>query len=95
MEGKGKQVLSTSERNPKLRARAIEVHGLTCMACNFNFKETYGDWGAGFIHVHHTKPLSNDQGEREIDPVKDRIVLCPNCHSMVRRRNMRLYVLKN
>ncbi|WP_447767583.1 HNH endonuclease [Sphingobacterium faecium] len=87
IEGKSKQILSTKyERNPKLRARAIEVHGLTCMACSFNFKDTYGDWGAGFIHVHHTKPLSNGQGEREVDPVKDMIVLCPNCHSMVHRR---------
>lgn len=86
-EGSGKKVLSTKyERDPKLREKAIEIHGFTCMACNFNFKDTYGDWGAGFIHVHHNKPLSDGQGVRLVNPATDMIVLCPNCHSMVHRK---------
>lgn len=87
MEGKDKQVLSTKyERHKKLRDRAMKLHYLTCTAYIFNFKETYGDWGAGFIHVQDTKPLSDGQREREVEPIKDMIVLCPNCHSMVHKR---------
>lgn len=76
---------TTYERDPKLRDNAIEIHGLNCMACGFNFKNAYGDWGAGFIHVHHTKPVAIS-GPREVNPVTDMVVLCPNCHSMVHRR---------
>ncbi len=56
------------------------------MGCGFNFEKAYGEWGAGFIHVHHTKPLSNGEGERVVNPLTDMIVLCPNCHSMIHRR---------
>lgn len=86
-EGKLKLVYSTKyERDIKLREKAIEIHGLNCMGCGFNFEKAYGEWGAGFIHVHHTKPLSNGEGEREVNPRTDMIVLCPNCHSMIHRR---------
>ncbi|WP_343556840.1 HNH endonuclease [Sphingobacterium sp.] len=86
-EGNLKQTYSTRyERDPKLRERAIEIHGLTCMGCGFNFEKVYGEWGAGFIHVHHTKPLSDGEGERIVNAETDMIVLCPNCHYMIHRR---------
>ncbi|TDS12346.1 HNH endonuclease [Sphingobacterium paludis] len=86
-EGNSKQVFVTKyERDIVLRKRAIEIHGTTCMACEFDFKKTYGDWGTGFIHVHHIKPLSDGKGERTVNAETDMIVLCPNCHSMVHRR---------
>ncbi len=72
------------ERDPRLRRAAIEIHGTRCMACDFCFAETYGTHGAGFIHVHHVKPLA-DVGESTVDPQTDLIVLCPNCHAMVHR----------
>ncbi len=84
-EGRKKSVMTTVyERDPNLRSRAIEIHGLTCMACGVNFRELYGEWGEGFIHVHHTKPVAD--GVREVSPKEDMIVLCPNCHSMVHRK---------
>lgn len=86
-EGNRKQSYSTRyERDPKLREKAIEIHGLACMGCGFNFEKVYGEWGAGFIHVHHTKPLSYGVGERIVNAETDMIVLCPNCHSMIHRR---------
>lgn len=85
-EGAKKQVYTTQyERNPRLREQAIRLHGLTCMACGFNFLQSYGDLGRGFIHVHHIKPLSSSE-ERFVNPKTDLIVLCPNCHSMIHRR---------
>lgn len=89
-EGKSKLVYSTKyERDITLREKAIEYHGLTCMGCGFNFEKVYGEWGAGFIHVHHTKPLSDGDGERIVNPRTDMVVLCPNCHSMIHRRKNR------
>lgn len=84
-EGSKKLVYTTKyERDPKLREQAIKIHGLSCMACGFNFLKTYGERGRGFIHVHHVKPLSTT-GECIINPNIDLVVLCPNCHSMVHR----------
>ena len=56
------------------------------MACGFNFESVYGEHGAGFIHVHHVKPIAESGGQIEVDPEEDLIVLCPNCHAMVHRR---------
>ena len=85
-EGNKKQrYTSYYERNPFYRNKAIEIHGLSCMACKFNFEETYGAFGGGFIHVHHNTPIS-ETGPTYINPQTDLSVLCPNCHAMVHRR---------
>ena len=83
----GKMIESQSiryERDSHLRSQAIKIHGLSCMACGFNFFETYGELGKGFIHVHHINPLSSSK-EHFVNPEIDLTVLCPNCHSMVHR----------
>ncbi len=70
-----------AERDPRLRADAIKIHGTSCKACGDSFGERYGDWGEVFIEVHHLVPLS--EGERHTDPEKDLVPLCSNCHRMV------------
>lgn len=85
-EGKKKVRFSSYyERNPILRQRALEIHGLECSVCHFNFEEVYGELGKGYIHVHHNKPIS-ESDETVIDPHNDLSVLCPNCHAMIHRR---------
>jgi 5-methylcytosine-specific restriction protein A len=42
--------------------------------------------GAGFIQVHHTVPLSSIGTEYVIDPIRDLIPVCPNCHAMLHRK---------
>jgi hypothetical protein len=74
------------ERNPENRKRAIEIHGLSCAACGFNFEEVYGDWGKDFIEVHHVKPLSTIGEKVAIDPKNDLVPVCSNCHRMIHRR---------
>jgi 5-methylcytosine-specific restriction endonuclease McrA len=83
-EGKT-QVLEITkyERDARLRRRAIEFHGVTCSVCLFNFGDTYGELGRGFIHIHHRVPVS--EGERTPDIETDLVALCANCHSMVHR----------
>lgn len=86
IEGAKKQRFSSYyERDPKLRQQALLIHGYSCMICKFNFEETYGEIGKGFIHVHHVKPLASS-GKTKVDPQKDLIVVCPNCHSIIHRR---------
>ena len=79
------QVSKRYERDPKLRLSALKYHGMSCAACGFNFKKAYGEFGDGFIHVHHLSPLGSVGSEHQVDPVKDLIPLCPNCHAMIHR----------
>ncbi|OHY76653.1 HNH endonuclease [Priestia aryabhattai] len=74
------------ERDPINRKRAIEFHGLSCKVCGFNFEEVYGERGKDFIEVHHVKPLSTLEKEMFIDPERDLVTVCANCHRMIHRR---------
>lgn len=83
-EGKVIQVfVNKYERNQRARIACIKAFGNKCYACGFDFEETYGDIAKGYIHIHHIKPLSDIKGEYQVDPLKDLIPLCPNCHSVV------------
>lgn len=74
------------ERNMKARQKCIEKHGIECSICGLNFEKYYGKVGAGFIHVHHIKPLSEINEEYKVNPEKDLIPVCPNCHAMLHRQ---------
>ena len=73
------------ERNPRLRTAAISHHGTKCMVCGFDFGEVYGEHGAGYIEVHHLRPVSNLKKETRINPKADMAVVCSNCHRMLHR----------
>ena len=50
------------ERSKKLRDYAIQYftvdNRISCNCCSFNFSDFYGaELGAGFIEIHHTKPI--------------------------------------
>lgn len=87
VEGKEmEQLILRRERNIKARDRAIELHGVSCSVCGVNFEDIYGELGKNFIEIHHIKPISNQKGEYEINPEKDLIPVCSNCHSMLHRQ---------
>lgn len=88
IEGAKKQVVVNAyERNSKARQKCIECHGTKCFICNFDFEKIYGEIGKDFIHVHHIKPLSEIKENYIIEPTKDLIPVCPNCHAMLHRKN--------
>jgi predicted HNH restriction endonuclease len=92
-EGKVVQVfVNRFERNQKARVECIRHHGDSCFVCGFNFGLSYGDTAKGFIHVHHKTQLSNIGKEYEIDPIKDLVPLCANCHSVIHLTNPMLTV---
>ncbi len=77
------------ERDPRLRRRKIEAalrsgRDLACEACGFDFGQTYGERGRGYIECHHVIPL-HAIGERTTR-LDDLALLCANCHRMVHAR---------
>jgi 5-methylcytosine-specific restriction protein A len=80
---KGRYLTNSYERNPKARARCLERYGYKCIICGFDFERIYGEIGKGIIHVHHIKKISEISGEHEIDPEKELVPVCPNCHTVI------------
>jgi 5-methylcytosine-specific restriction enzyme A len=73
------------ERDQVARAACIEHFGCTCQICGFSFADTYGEFGDGYIHVHHIVPLADIRQQYRVNPVADLIPLCANCHAMIHR----------
>lgn len=87
-EGARHQVtLNKYERNPLARRICIDHYGYKCQICDFDFHITYGEFGKDFIHVHHIVPLAEIEETYEINPIKDLIPICPNCHAIIHRKS--------
>lgn len=87
-EGKKSQALTNRyERNPANRELCLQYHGYKCQVCEFEFENMYGEIGLQYIHVHHIEKVSSHGGEYLLDPVKDLIPVCPNCHAMLHRED--------
>ena len=77
------------ERDRDARNQCIEYYkGLDngvvrCQACRMSFEEVYGEKAKDYIEVHHIVPISERGGDYMVNPIKDLIPLCPNCHAMV------------
>ncbi|WP_080724569.1 HNH endonuclease [Vibrio nigripulchritudo] len=84
--------VNSYERNSAARQRCLDENGYKCKACNFDFEEIYGDRGKHYIHVHHIIPLKEIRKEYQVDPIKDLVPLCANCHAMVHRSDPALSV---
>ena len=74
------------ERNAKARQLCIEHYGTDCFICKQNMAAIYGDTASGLVHVHHVKPLAEISEEYQVDPVKDLVPICPNCHAVIHRK---------
>ncbi|HEY4258126.1 MAG TPA: HNH endonuclease [Candidatus Udaeobacter sp.] len=78
--------INAYERDPAARKACIAHFGSACRACGFDFAARFGELGAGYIHVHHTRPLSEARRGYAVDPIKDLVPVCPNCHAMLHQR---------
>ena len=74
------------ERDRRNRAAAIAIWGCKCRACGLDFGERYGDDAKGFIEVHHTTPVSVVKPGTVVNPARDLVPLCANCHAVAHRR---------
>ncbi|KJR45060.1 Hnh endonuclease [Desulfosporosinus sp. I2] len=95
-EGAKKQItVNAYERNPEARRECIKEYGYKCSVCGFDFAESYGDIGIGFIEVHHLKPLNEINKKYEVNPLTDLRPICPNCHSMLHRSHLSIEKLRD
>ena len=68
-----------------VRHAFIHAHGhLFCQVCGFDFEQTYGPAGAGYIEFHHTVPVEQ-LGESYKPKAAEYAVVCANCHRMLER----------
>jgi 5-methylcytosine-specific restriction protein A len=86
LEGRAIQTIATRyERNRLNREACIQLKGTRCTVCGFDFSETYGALGIGYIEVHHLTPVSSIGADYRIDVASDLAPLCSNCHAMAHR----------
>jgi predicted HNH restriction endonuclease len=74
------------ERSTTARNKCLEYHGYNCSVCGFNFEQVFGRIGKNFIEVHHIIPISEIGENYKVEPTKDLIPICPNCHAMLHRK---------
>jgi hypothetical protein len=95
LEGRKKIVKQqTYERSTKLHELAINhftVDGqIVCRGCGFNFGAVYGLHGAGYIEIHHLKPIftyGDENVEKTLEEALGNVVpVCANCHVMIHRK---------
>lgn len=87
-EGAKSQVLiDRYERNSRARSQCIDYYGTSCYVCHLDLGSKYGRVGKGLIHIHHIKPLHTIGQDYIVDPIKDLIPVCPNCHAIIHRQN--------
>jgi len=77
------------ERNASLvkskKKETLKATGkLRCEVCEFDFSETYGEYGEDFCEVHHLKQLSKADGVIKTE-LQDLAVVCSNCHRIIHR----------
>jgi 5-methylcytosine-specific restriction protein A len=88
VEGSVQRVLANRyERNVRARAACIQHFGAQCSVCDLRFVDRYGEVGTDFIEVHHKRPLATLGKQYHLDPIKDLVPVCPNCHAMLHRRD--------
>jgi 5-methylcytosine-specific restriction protein A len=75
------------ERSGDARKKCIEHWGCHCYVCKFDFSLQFPSLKKKFIHVHHKVPISTIKKSYKVDPIKDLIPVCPNCHAMIHSRN--------
>ncbi len=79
-------VVNKYERNRSARDKALWHHGTACKVCEIDFADAYSGIADGIIHVHHVVPLASIGAEYRLNPVKDLVPVCPNCHAMLHYR---------
>lgn len=75
------------ERSRLNRQACIEYYGPICIICGFDFEHEYGDIGKGYMHIHHVVPISQLGENYIVNPIRDLVPVCPNCHSMLHRKS--------
>ena len=88
VEGEQEVIFATKyERNPQARAACLAYHGYTCKICGMSFEKIYGPEFKDIIEVHHIVPLHQIGESYVVDPIRDLIPVCPNCHAAIHSKS--------
>ena len=79
------------ERSRKAKQACLDYHGYTCKVCGMNFEMFYGTEFSGIMEVHHIVPVSQIGKAYVVDPIKDLIPVCPNCHTALHSKKNGTY----
>lgn len=71
------------ERNRYARAECLAIHGFECSVCENLMENLYGKIANKFVHVHHLMKVSDMGEDYRVNPKKDMVPVCPNCHSII------------
>lgn len=78
---------SRLERNPRLRARLIELHrkagDLSCELCERTSRESRSPFAESIYEAHHVIPLA--VGGERVTRISDMALLCACCHRVVHK----------
>lgn len=95
VEGGMKDILTNKyERNMTARKKCIAYYGTSCQICGFDFGEKFSPEFSGKIHVHHKIPLYTIKSDYVVDPIKDLIPVCPNCHMVLHSKPDGFYTVE-
>lgn len=95
IEGRAFQTIGLRYERKKINREAcIQLKGSRCHACGFDFAETYGPIGIGYIEIHHVKPIATLGSDYRLNIDTDLVPLCGNCHAMAHRENPPIPVAK-
>ncbi len=77
------------ERDRNARQQCLDHFDYTCQVCDLRFEDRYGEFALGYMQVHHIVPLSQitDRDNYKVNPEKDLVAVCPNCHAMLHHRS--------
>lgn len=84
-----KILVNKYERDLQARKKCLEHYGnkRECQICKFSFRHKYGKAFEKVIHVHHLRPIATIGKQYKLDPHRDLLPVCPNCHAAVHQRN--------
>lgn len=84
------------QRSRKLRDEKVKelkqtLNGrVACIACGFDFSETYDGHGQDYIEIHHLEPVHlmdvNGNTQKLLEALRKVVPLCSNCHRMVHKK---------
>jgi putative restriction endonuclease len=88
LASEGAATLRTHLRRERSKALVerfkAQLLSFACSVCEFDFAETYGELGRGFIEAHHITPIAQlEPGSRT--ELTDLAGVCSNCHRMLHR----------
>jgi putative restriction endonuclease len=86
-EGAAREIrVNAYERSSVAREQCILHHGCECAVCGIVLANLYGEAAQGYIHVHHLRQLSEIGESYQVDPIRDLVPVCPNCHAVIHLR---------